>query len=152
MKSLLQHFPMIDPKKIIIEMTEQETVESMNHLVENIRELRKLGFRIALDDTGAGYSSLHSIGEILPEIIKIDRAVIQDIHEDPVSESMLKGIMLIANEVGSLVVVEGIEKGEELDVLSCHQVDFAQGYYYARPKAFNQQLLSSLKDIHYSLS
>ncbi len=152
MKSLLQHFPMIDPKKIIIEMTEQETVENMNHLVENIGELRKLGFRIALDDTGAGYSSLHSIGEILPEIIKIDRAVIQDIHENPVSESMLKGIMLIANEVGSLVVAEGIEKGEELDVLSRHQVDFAQGYYYARPKAFNQQLLSSLKDIHYSLS
>ena len=144
LKSLLQHFPMIDPKKIIIEMTEQETVEDMRHLVENIRELRELGFRIALDDTGAGYSSLHSIGEILPEIIKIDRAVIQNIHQNPVSESMLMGIMLIANEVGSRVVAEGIEKIEEADVLSRHKVDYVQGYFYARPAIFNQQLLSSL--------
>lgn len=144
-KRLLRQFPTIDPRKIIIEMTEQETVENMKHLIENIRELRALGFRIALDDTGAGYSSLHSIGEVLPEIIKIDRMVIQDIHENRVSESMLKGIMLIAKEVGSLVVAEGIEKAEELDVLSRHHVDFAQGYYYARPQAFNQQLLSSLQ-------
>lgn len=141
---LLQDFPMVDPKKMVIEMTEQETVEDMRHLVENIGELRGLGFRFALDDTGAGYSSLHSIGEILPEIIKIDRAVIQNIHENPVRESMLMGIMLIADRVGSRVVAEGIEKIEEADVLSRHKVDFAQGYYYARPAVFNQQLLLTL--------
>ncbi|WP_428911150.1 EAL domain-containing protein [Niallia sp. Krafla_26] len=144
LKSLLQQYPTINPKHIIIEMTEQETVENMKYLIENIKDLRGLGFRIALDDTGAGYSSLHSIGEILPEIIKIDRSVIQNIHENPVSESMLMGIMLIANKVGSRVVAEGIEKREEADFLTQHQVDFAQGYYYARPRAFNQQLLSSL--------
>ena len=144
LKSVLRHFPKIDPTKIIIEMTEQETVEDLKHLIENLRELRALGFRIALDDTGAGYSSLHSIGEILPEIIKIDRAVIENIHENPVSESMLMGIMLIADKVGSLVVAEGIEKIQEVDVLSQHKVDFVQGYYYARPALFNQQLLSSI--------
>ena len=143
LKRFLQRFPEINPKKMIIEMTEQETVENMECLVKNIRELRELGFRIALDDTGAGYSSLHSIGEILPEIIKIDRSVIQNIHEKPVSESMLMGIMLIASKVGSRIVAEGIEKGEEADFLSQHNVDFVQGYYYARPAVFNQQLLSS---------
>ena len=144
LKKVLQHFPKIDPTKIIIEMTEQETVEDLKRLNENLRELRALGFRIALDDTGAGYSSLHSIGEILPEIIKIDRAVIENIHENPVSESMLMGIMLIADKVGSLVVAEGIEKIQEVNVLSQHKVDFVQGYYYARPQLFNQQLLLSL--------
>ena len=144
LKKVLQHFPKIDPTKIIIEMTEQETVEDLKRLNENLRELRALGFRIALDDTGAGYSSLHSIGEILPEIIKIDRAVIENIHENPVSESMLMGIMLIADKVGSLVVAEGIEKIQEVNVLSQHKVDFVQGYYYARPQLFNQQLLSSI--------
>ncbi|MFZ0446893.1 MAG: EAL domain-containing protein [Bacillus sp. (in: firmicutes)] len=144
LKKVLQHFPKVDPTKIIIEMTEQETVEDLKRLNENLRELRALGFRIALDDTGAGYSSLHSIGEILPEIIKIDRAVIENIHENPVSESMLMGIMLIADKVGSLVVAEGIEKIQEVNVLSQHKVDFVQGYYYARPQLFNQQLLSSI--------
>lgn len=144
LKKVLCDFSMIDPTKIIIEMTEQETVEDMKHLTKNLKELRALGFRIALDDTGAGYSSLHSIGEILPEIIKIDRAVIENIHENPVSESMLMGIMLIADKVGSLVVAEGIEKIQEVNVLSQHKVDFVQGYYYARPALFNQQLLSSI--------
>jgi EAL domain-containing protein (putative c-di-GMP-specific phosphodiesterase class I) len=142
LKSTLLHFPMIDPTKIIIEITEQETVEDMKHLIENIRELRALGFRIALDDTGAGYSSLHSIGEILPEIIKIDRAVIENIHENPVSESMLMGIMLIADKVGSRVVAEGIEKTQEAELLFQHNVDFAQGYYFAKPALFNHQLIS----------
>ena len=142
LKKVLQHFPKIDPTKIIIEMTEQETVEDLKRLNENLRELRALGFRIALDDTGAGYSSLHSIGEILPEIIKIDRAVIENIHENPVSESMLMGIMLIADKVGSRVVAEGIEKIQEAELLLQHNVDFAQGYYFAKPALFNHQLIS----------
>ena len=55
---------MINPNKMIIEMTEQDTVDDKTDLIENIKMLRTLGFRFALDDTGAGYSSFHSIGEI----------------------------------------------------------------------------------------
>jgi EAL domain-containing protein (putative c-di-GMP-specific phosphodiesterase class I) len=140
---LLDTYRTIDPKKLTIEITEQDSIEDMSSVNQNIRELRSLGFRIALDDTGAGYSSLNSISEILPDIIKIDRAVIQNIDKDTVKESMLKGLLLIAKETGSLVVAEGIENAEEALVLSRNQVDFAQGYYYARPAVFNQHLLSS---------
>ncbi|MCQ6276548.1 EAL domain-containing protein [Bacillus sp. V3B] len=144
LKRLLDQFIMINPNKLIIEMTEQDTVDEKKDLIYNINLLRTLGFRFALDDTGSGYSSFQSIGEILPEIIKIDRSVIQNIHENSVNESMLKGILLIAKEVGSRVVAEGIEKEEEAILLSRHKVDFAQGYYFARPAVFNHQLLSSL--------
>ncbi|WP_338449290.1 EAL domain-containing protein [Niallia oryzisoli] len=144
LQTQLNKFSMVNPRQIIIEMTEQDTVEEKKVLIDNVKQLRSLGIRFALDDTGAGYSNFNSIGEILPEIIKIDRALIQNIHESSVNESILKGILLVAKEVGSRVVAEGIEKMEEVSVLSKHEVDFAQGYYFARPSDFTHQMLSSM--------
>lgn len=118
---------------MIFEVTERDSIEGLNFFHDNINQLRKRGFRIAVDDTGAGYSSLHTISEILPDIIKIDRSVIKDIDTSKVKESMLKGLILIARETGSLIVAEGIEKKEEADVLKRNQVDLAQGYFYAKP-------------------
>ncbi|MCD7036260.1 EAL domain-containing protein [Metabacillus sp. GX 13764] len=130
---VLKEHPAVLPSQIIFEITERDSIEGLHFFKENISALRKMGFRIAVDDTGAGYASLHTISEILPDIIKIDRSVIQDIDTNRVKESMLKGLLLIARETGSLVVAEGIEKKEEAEVLSRNSVDLVQGYYYARP-------------------
>ncbi|MCA1031623.1 EAL domain-containing protein [Bacillus timonensis] len=132
-KKLLLKYPQIDPKRIIFEITERDEIEELEFFIANIRRLRSLGFQIAVDDTGAGYASLHTISEIMPEIIKIDRSVIQNIDTNAVKESMLKGLLLIAKETGSLVVAEGIEKEEEAAVLFRNNVDLAQGYFYAKP-------------------
>ncbi len=141
---LLTRHPDIDPKKMIFEVTERDSIEGLNFFHDNIKQLRKKGFRIAVDDTGAGYSSLHTISEILPDIIKIDRSVIQDIDTSKVKESMLKGLILIARETGSLVVAEGIEKKEEADVLKRNQVDLAQGYFYAKPGNMEKERVALL--------
>ncbi|WP_226669429.1 EAL domain-containing protein [Metabacillus litoralis] len=133
LEKLLKRYDDILPNKMIFEVTERDSIDGLTFFHDNIKELRKMGFRIAVDDTGAGYSSLHTISEILPDIIKIDRSVIQDIDTNTVKESMLKGLILIAKETGSLVVAEGIEKKEEADVLMRNQVDLAQGYFYAKP-------------------
>lgn len=69
----------------------------------------------------------------MPDIIKIDRSVIQNIVKNSIKESMLKGLLLIAREAGSLVVAEGIENEDEASVLTRNNVDLAQGYFYARP-------------------
>ncbi|QNG60583.1 EAL domain-containing protein [Bacillus sp. PAMC26568] len=139
LESLLLKYSEILPEKIIFEITERDSIEGLKFFLENIKALRKRGFRIAVDDTGAGYASLHTISEILPDIIKIDRSVIQDIDTNSVKESMLKGLILIAKETGSLVVAEGIEKKEEADVLSRNQVDLAQGYFYAKPGTLERE-------------
>ncbi|WP_420490887.1 EAL domain-containing protein [Neobacillus drentensis] len=97
--------------------------------------MRLMGFSIAMEDTGAGYSSLSIISEIMPDIIKIDRSVIQNIDKNSVKESMLQGLMLIAREAGSLVVAEGIENKEEASELKRNNVELAQGSFYARPAA-----------------
>lgn len=92
-----------------------------------------MGFRIAVDDTGSGYSSLYTISELLPDIIKIDRSVIQGIDTNRIKESMVKGLILVAKEMGSIVVAEGIEKREEAAVLMRNRVDMAQGFLYGKP-------------------
>ena len=124
----------VNPSMVVFEITERDSVEGIQLLRSNVNYLRSLGIRIAIDDTGAGYASLHIIGEVMPDIIKIDRTVIQNIHSNRVKESMLKGLLLIAKETGSLVVAEGIESEEEARVMERNKVDLAQGYFYGRPQ------------------
>ncbi|WP_442595956.1 EAL domain-containing protein [Neobacillus sp. D3-1R] len=142
-KKLLTKFKSISPSQITIEITERDSIEEIKDFVYNIKILRTMGFRIAVDDTGSGYASLNTISEVMPDIIKIDRSVIQNIDKNSVKESMLKGLLLVAKETGSLVVAEGIENAEEALVLSRNKVDLAQGFFYARPKALQASAASS---------
>ncbi|PAD23774.1 diguanylate cyclase [Niallia circulans] len=139
-KSVIRRYKGVSPKKITIEITERDSFEGLEHFAKNLKVLRMLGFLIAVDDTGAGYASLNSISEIMPDIIKIDRSVIQNIDKNSVKESMLQGLLLIAKEVGSVVVAEGIENAEEASVLSKNKVDLAQGYFYAKPTSLSNHL------------
>ena len=134
---MLLKYSEINPNRIIFEITERDSIDEVMFFIGNIKKLRSFGFKIAIDDTGAGYASLHTINKIMPDIIKIDRSVIQDIDTNKVKESMLKGLLLIAKETGSLVVAEGIENEGEAAVLSRNKVDLAQGYFYAKPGDMN---------------
>jgi EAL domain-containing protein (putative c-di-GMP-specific phosphodiesterase class I) len=133
LKRLMESFKGISPRQITFEITERDSIEEVKDFIHNIKILRLMGFKIAIDDTGAGYASLNTISEVMPDIIKIDRSVIENIDKNSVKESMLKGLLLVAKEAGSLVVAEGIENEEEASVLTRNKVDLAQGYYYARP-------------------
>ncbi|MDP4085640.1 MAG: EAL domain-containing protein [Bacillota bacterium] len=133
LKSLLHKFRGISPEQITFEITERDSIEEIKDFIHNIRVLRLMGFKIAIDDTGSGYASLNTISEVMPDIIKIDRSVIENIDKNTVKESMLKGLLLVAKEAGSLVVAEGIENAEEASVLTRNKVDLAQGYFYAKP-------------------
>lgn len=137
-QKMLKRYKGVSPLQIVLEVTEQDPIIQQADFNKNIRLLRELGFRIAVDDTGIGYSTLNSILEISPEIIKIDRSVISDIDNNKIKESMLRGLLLIAKESGSFVVAEGIESKGEAMVLSRHNVDFAQGYFYAKPDSVDR--------------
>jgi EAL domain-containing protein (putative c-di-GMP-specific phosphodiesterase class I) len=140
---LLAKYSHIRPDQITIEITERDSIEEIKDFISNIRLLRSIGFKIAVDDTGSGYSSLNTISEVMPDIIKIDRSVIQNIDKNSVKESMLKGLLLVAKETGSLVVAEGIESAEEALVLSRNKVDLAQGFFYARPSTLKEKVAAS---------
>lgn len=133
MAQLLEQFPAVHAQQIVIELTERHFVSDFNHVAAIMAKCREQGFRFAVDDAGAGYSSLQSISELIPDIIKIDKSVIQNIDQVAVKESMLKALLSFAENINCQVIAEGIERAEEADILFKHEVHMGQGYYFAEP-------------------
>jgi len=124
-----------DPKNIIFEVVETEAVKDKEHLSNILKFYQKQGFEIALDDVGEGYSSLNMLIKLRPNIIKIDRNIIQDIHKDELKQSTYRALYNLAKENGIKVLAEGVESSFELEAIESIGVDLIQGYYFGRPSA-----------------
>lgn len=131
--SLLQRYG-ISPSQVVIELTEQTPTDDFNMLHTALHHYRAMGFSIALDDLGAGYSSLRLWSELRPDYVKIDRHFIDGIHQDAVKREFVGSILQIARASRAVVIAEGIELVEELAVLSDMGVDLVQGYLLCRPQ------------------
>ncbi|MBD2865782.1 EAL domain-containing protein [Paenibacillus oceani] len=129
----LEQYPAVRPGQIVLEITERYKVQDYDHLSGLVREYRALGFRFAVDDAGTGFSSLQSISEIIPDMIKIDRSLIRDIDTVAVKQVMLRTILYMAEHINCQVIAEGVERQEEAHVLFKHRVGMGQGYYFAKP-------------------
>lgn len=125
----------ISADSVVIELTEQTPTDDFELLRAALHHYRDMGFSIALDDLGAGYSSLRMWSELRPDYVKIDRYFIDGIHRDVVKREFVGSIMKIARASRAQVIAEGIELGEELHVLSDMGVDLVQGYLLGRPEA-----------------
>jgi EAL domain-containing protein (putative c-di-GMP-specific phosphodiesterase class I) len=119
--------------RVILEVTERASLENSPKLAERIARLRELGFRIAVDDIGAGYSGLTSFTELAPEVVKIDMSIVRDVHKSALKQRTISALCRLCREVGTLVVGEGVETLEERDVLVELGCDLLQGYLIARP-------------------
>jgi EAL domain-containing protein (putative c-di-GMP-specific phosphodiesterase class I)/GGDEF domain-containing protein len=123
----------IAPSQVVIELTEQAPIEDFSLLHTALHHYRSMGFSIALDDLGAGYSSLRLWSELRPDYVKIDRHFIDGIHLDPVKREFVGSILKMASASRAQVIAEGIELPEELAVLADMGVDLLQGYLFSRP-------------------
>ncbi|MGF6125507.1 diguanylate cyclase (GGDEF)-like protein [Pseudomonas frederiksbergensis] len=130
---LLQDFG-IPPSQVVIELTEQTPTDDFQLLQNALHHYRAMGFSIALDDLGAGYSSLRLWSELRPDYVKIDRHFIDGIHQDALKREFVGSILQIAKASRALVIAEGIELPEELAVLTEMGVDLVQGYLLCRPQ------------------
>lgn len=124
-----------DPKNIIFEVTETEQVEDVEHLNKILTFYKSQGYMVALDDVGSGYSSLNMIARLKPDIVKIDREIIDGIDTNPVNQSVFKAIVSLAKESGIIVLAEGAERAEEIAYCTANGADLAQGYYFGKPTA-----------------
>ena len=124
-----------DPKNIIFEVIESDHVEDLDHLKHILDFYKSQGFMVALDDVGSGYSSLNMIAKLLPDIVKIDRAIIDQIDTNEINQSIFRAITQIAHENGIIVLAEGIERAEEIAFCAANGADLAQGYYFGHPNA-----------------
>ncbi len=123
----------LTPSRIVIELTEDSRITDYALLHKALRHYRGLGFEIAIDDLGEGFSSLRLWSELRPEFVKIDMHFIRDINHDPVKQQFVRSIQMIAASMGSRVIAEGIETAAELDTLKTAGLALAQGFHLARP-------------------
>lgn len=124
-----------DPSQIVFEVVETEQIKDQVHLKSILEYYRSKGFKIALDDVGEGYSTLNMLIELKPDIIKIDRNIINNIDKDDFKKSVYKALFNLAKEQNITVLAEGVETVYELETLKEIGVDLVQGYYYAKPSA-----------------
>jgi len=123
----------IAPQRVVLELTEHHPVEDLERLDAALRHYRAMGFAIALDDLGSGYSSLRLWSELRPDYVKIDRHFIDGIDRDPLKREFVASLLRMAKASGARIVAEGLERAEELATLSELGVDLLQGYLFARP-------------------
>lgn len=122
----------ISPQQVVIELVESEQVDP-EALVDSCDALRGMGFRIALDDVGAGYNGLTTLATLRPDFVKFDRNLVDGIQGSRVRMVLLEALISMAQRLGCATIAEGLERVE--DVLLCQDmgVNYAQGYFFARP-------------------
>lgn len=123
----------LSPFDIVFEITEREAIENYDLFNQAIRYYTDLGFAIAVDDTGAGYSSLETVVELKPHFVKIDMSLVRGIDKNMLKQGLIKAIYDLTCQMGSLVVAEGIETREELETLRSIGIHLGQGYLFSRP-------------------
>ena len=123
----------IEPERVIIEITENQPTFDFEGMRSALLHYRAMGFKIAIDDLGEGFSSLRLWSELRPEFIKIDMHFVQGVDHDPIKLQFLKSIQHIAESCGTHVVAEGVETEAELRVVKDIGIAFGQGYFIARP-------------------
>jgi EAL domain-containing protein (putative c-di-GMP-specific phosphodiesterase class I)/uncharacterized protein YeeX (DUF496 family) len=132
----------IPSRNIVLEIKENQITNTKN--LEKFSEYFKaLGFLIALDDFGSGNANFDRISLVRPHIVKIDRSLIYNIHENFINKEILKSIANMCFNIGALVLAEGVEKEEEIFRTLKLDIDIFQGFWFAKPKeeVFNQKLL-----------
>lgn len=120
---------------VVLEITERADLERVKDLRARMAELRKLGYRLAVDDLGAGYAGLNSLTMLDPEVVKLDMTLVRDIHQESTKKKLVRVVNQLCAEMGSMVVAEGVETKLELETLVSLGCKYFQGYYFAKPGA-----------------
>ena len=140
--------------RVVLEITERAPLDGVHDLTERMQRLRDMGFRLAVDDLGAGYAGLATFSQLQPEVVKLDMSLVRRVDENPTKLAVVRSMGQLCSELGILVVAEGVESVAERDVLIVAEgvetlaerdvlvdlgCDLMQGYLFAKPdKPFPQ--------------
>ncbi|MEZ0329479.1 MAG: bifunctional diguanylate cyclase/phosphodiesterase [Dissulfuribacterales bacterium] len=120
-------------EQVVIEITEEGNGHNCQFMKRVIQEYKDAGFKIAIDDFGAGYGGLAMLSNIEPDFIKIDRQFISDIDKAAIKYNLVDSIVTLCHRLGIKVIAEGIERDEELKIVQSMGIEFGQGYLLGRP-------------------
>jgi len=123
-----------DKSQLMFEFTEDEPMTDIPHVRHIIEAYRTFGFTTAIDDFGAGHAGLALLADLLPDLIKLDMALIRGIDGSPARQTIVKGIADITGQLGITCLAEGLETREEVETVRDLGLDLCQGYFFARPE------------------
>ncbi len=140
-------FSRLSACRLELEITESVLMEDTLQAGDALKRLKALGISIALDDFGTGYSSLNYLRKFPFDKIKIDQSFVQEMHKSPDCATIVRAVLMLANELGMVTTAEGVETGEQLEMLKAEGCTEAQGYLISRPVGgdVTHQLLNSLR-------
>jgi EAL domain-containing protein (putative c-di-GMP-specific phosphodiesterase class I) len=119
--------------RVVLEITERAALEQVGDVRGHLEKLRSMGFRIAVDDLGAGYAGLASFALLEPEVVKLDMSLVRDIDQSPTKQKVVRSMTTLSQDMGILVVAEGVETRSERDMLASLGCDLLQGFLFAKP-------------------
>jgi EAL domain-containing protein (putative c-di-GMP-specific phosphodiesterase class I) len=120
-------------ERIVLEVTERRQLDDVVHLKERIAALKSLGYRIAVDDLGAGYAGLSSLAHLDPAVVKLDMSLVRGVDSQPIKQRLIRSMAELCADMGAAVIVEGVETPGERDALVDCRCDWMQGYLFGRP-------------------
>ncbi len=130
----------LSPSAVVLEISEQESIGNFEIFREVRDYYRKLGFQIALDDTGSGYQSLEAVMELCPEFIKVDKTFVQGIDADPARQELVRALRAVSERIGARIIGEGLDTLEELETLGQLGIPFGQGWLFGKPQPLSAGL------------
>ena len=133
----------LNPENIVLEINESK-VNDLSALKKFIDRYRRYGFLIALDDIGSGFSNLDRVPLAEPNIIKIDRGIMQNIDSQYYKQEVFKSLVNLSQKIGALVIAEGIEREAEALMATELGASMLQGFYFAKPQPYNRQMFKYL--------
>jgi EAL domain-containing protein (putative c-di-GMP-specific phosphodiesterase class I) len=119
--------------RVVLEVTERANLEHVAEVPSRVQRLRLLGYRIAIDDLGAGYAGLTSFAALTPDVVKLDMALVRGLDRDPVKQKLVGSMTALCRDMGIVVVAEGIETDGEREAALRAGCDLLQGYLIGRP-------------------
>lgn len=140
----------IPPHYLILEITETAVMENVDLAIRLLKEIKKIGVQLGIDDFGTGYSSLSYLKKMPMDEVKIDRAFVHDMLEDPDNGTIVDAIIQLGHSLGLSVIAEGTETLDQIKYLQECECDIAQGYYYSQPineDAFTTFLANQLMQV-----
>ena len=129
----------VDPKRLVLEITENAMLGIRDNLEELFHRLRGLGLRLSVDDFGTGYSSLSYLRHIPVDELKIDKVFVDSLGQDPLGEGLMESIISLGKSLGLSIVIEGVETEKQEEVLRRFHVPLSiQGFLHARPMTLEE--------------
>jgi EAL domain-containing protein (putative c-di-GMP-specific phosphodiesterase class I) len=123
----------LEPRRLVLELTESVLVDDVEDAVRILGRLRSIGVRLALDDFGAGYSSLRYLKRLPFDIVKLDKGLLEGINHDPAALALVDAVLGLLNRLGLRTCAEGIETPGQLAVIESLGCELGQGFLVAKP-------------------